>query len=190
MPMSPRIESRVQESHFGAHGRKVRPAVLLARFFGGPETNSHPLRGVGFRGRFLSVASMDQVLRNRVQRRETGGTGRTAGTPSGRPAPSAIQGSSAWASCGLAGRSTQRSIRSGGLKGMCYPSASSRYPRTLATEEASRSAPMKGQPSLRAARAALARASINGSQITCPGRAKRWAIKASPALFSRHVRRS
>ena len=74
MPMSPRIESRVQESHLGAHGRKARPAVLLARFLGGAETNSQPLLAVGFRGRFLSVASMDQVLRDRVQRREAGGT--------------------------------------------------------------------------------------------------------------------
>ena len=74
MTMSPRIESLVQESHLGAHGRRVRPAILLARLFGGPETNSHPLLAVGFRGRFLSVASMDQVLRDRVQRREARGT--------------------------------------------------------------------------------------------------------------------
>ena len=40
MTMSPRVESLVQESHLGTHGRKVRPAILLTRFFGGPETNS------------------------------------------------------------------------------------------------------------------------------------------------------
>ena len=74
MPMSPRIESRVQELHFGAHGRKARPAVLLARFLGGAETNSYPLLAVGFPGRFLSVASKDQVLRDRVQRHEADGT--------------------------------------------------------------------------------------------------------------------
>ena len=34
MTMSPRVESRVQESHLGAHGRRARPAILLARFFG------------------------------------------------------------------------------------------------------------------------------------------------------------
>ena len=49
-------------------------------------------------------------------------------------------------------------------------------------EVASRSAPMKMQPSFRAANAALAWLSIRGSQITCPGRANRARISSSPGV--------
>ena len=189
MTMSPRIESRVQESHLGAHGRKARPAVLLARFFEGlgpiPIHSEGSGSGVGSSPshpwtRFSVTESNDVkqvVLKN------------------GRDAVRAT--------CAVC---DTRKFRMGKLwasgpvnpevnpiwwsHGDVLSSESSRYSRTLATEEASLSAPMKRLPSLRAARAALARASINGSQITCPGRAKRWAINARPALFNCHVRRS
>ena len=67
------------------------------------------------------------------------------------------------------------------------PSASSWERRLLvrSTQDLSRSAPMKRQPSLRAAGAMLARPRRTGSHTTCPGRAKRSMNSAIPAWSRR-----